>query len=274
MPQIPHISANLKLDFQKRQNKRFLFYRIAKLESFTFCCFARDNLLGRVYFMTCFSIDILTLFPGIFEGPLTESIMKRAQEKGLVQISLHNIRDYTEDKHRITDDSPYGGGPGMVMKPEPIVKCVEKIKTDQSRVILLAPQGTRLTQKVLERLSKESHLILICGHYEGIDDRVRQLVVDEEISIGDFVLTNGAVPAMVLVDGITRLIPGVLGHEDSAGDESFSNGRLEYPQYTRPPEFRGLKVPDILLSGNHKEIAEWRKKMSEERTRENRPDLL
>jgi len=219
-------------------------------------------------------IDILTLFPAIFEGPLTESMMKRAQEKGAVQISIHNIRDHTQDKHRITDDSPYGGGPGMVMKPEPIIRCVEKNKTENSRVILLSPQGARLTQNILERLSKESHLILICGHYEGVDDRVRQLVVQEEISIGDFVLTNGALPAMVLVDGMTRLIPGVLGHEDSAGEESFSNGRLEYPQYTRPPEFNGLKVPDILLSGNHQEIAAWRKKMSEEKTRANRPDLM
>jgi tRNA (guanine37-N1)-methyltransferase len=219
-------------------------------------------------------IDILTLFPGIFEGPLTESMMKRAQEKGLVQISIHNIRDYTEDKHRITDDSPYGGGPGMVMKVDPIIRCIEKLKTEKSHVILLTPSGIRLTQKVLTRLSPEPHLIFICGHYEGIDDRVRQLVVDEEISIGDYVLTNGALPAMVIVDGISRLIPGVLGHEDSATEESFSSNHLEYPQYTRPPEFRGLKVPDVLLSGNHQEIAAWRKKMSEEKTRANRPDLM
>jgi tRNA (guanine37-N1)-methyltransferase len=219
-------------------------------------------------------IDILTLFPGIFEGPLTESMMKRAQEKKLVHITIHNIRDFTEDKHRITDDSPYGGGPGMVMKVEPIIRAVDKLKTDASHIILLTPGGTKLTQGVLSRLSKKDHLIFICGHYEGIDDRVRQLVVNEEISIGDYVLTNGALPTMVIIDGITRLIPGVLGHEDSAQDESFSNGLVEYPQYTRPPEFKGLKVPDTLLSGNHQEIAIWRKKMSEERTKINRPDLL
>lgn len=218
-------------------------------------------------------IDILTLFPGIFEGPLTESMMKRAQEQGHVEIKIHNIRDFTEDKHRVTDDSPYGGGPGMVMKVEPIIKCVESIQSESARVIMLTPQGKRLEQKDLQRLSGEKHLVMICGHYEGIDDRVRQLVVDEEISIGDYVLTNGALPAMVLVDGITRLIPGVLGHEDSAGEESFSQGKLEYPQFTRPPEFRGLKVPDVLLSGNHGEISTWRKKMSEEKTKTNRPDL-
>ena len=218
-------------------------------------------------------IDIITLFPRMFEGPLDESILKRAREKGLVNITVHQLRDYAEGKHRITDDRPFGGGPGMVMKVEPIVRCVEALKTEKSHVILLTPSGETLKQSVLKRLSSHSHLILICGHYEGVDERVRELVVHEEISIGDYVLTNGALPAMVLVDGVLRLIPGVLGHEDSATEESFSQNLLEYPQYTRPPEFRGLKVPEILFSGNHQEIAAWRRAKSEERTKARRPDL-
>ncbi len=219
-------------------------------------------------------VDILTLFPNMFDGPLDESILKRAREKGLLQIRIHNVRDHAEGKHRITDDRPFGGGPGMVMKVEPLVRCVEAVKTEGARVILLTPQGERLTQTVLERLSRHDHLILVCGHYEGVDDRVRQLVADEEISIGDYVLTNGALAAMILVDGVARLIPGVLGHADSAGEESFSDGLLEYPQYTRPAEFRGLKVPEVLLSGDHGEIARWRRRMSEQKTRTQRPDLL
>jgi tRNA (guanine37-N1)-methyltransferase len=217
--------------------------------------------------------DIITLFPRIFEGPLDESILKRARERELLQISVHQLRDYADGKHRVTDDRPFGGGPGMVMKPEPIVKCVESLSTENSRVILLTPQGQKLNQSILQRLSREKHLILICGHYEGVDDRVRQLVVHEEISIGDYVLTNGAIAAAVLVDGIARLLPGVLGHEDSASDESFSQGLLEYPQFTRPAEFRGLKVPDVLVSGHHQEVEAWRRKMSEQRTQEIRPDL-
>lgn len=209
----------------------------------------------------------------MFEGPLTESILKRARERELLKIVLHNIRDYAEDKHRTTDDRPFGGGPGMVMKVEPIVRCVEAIKREESRVILLTPQGKRLDQSILQRLSGEKHLILICGHYEGVDDRVRQLVVNEEISIGDYVLTNGALAAMVLVDGVARLLPGVLGHEDSAKDESFSHGGLEYPQYTRPVEFRNLKVPEILLSGHHEKVEEWRRAMGESKTLRQRPDL-
>ena len=232
-------------------------------------------------------IDVITLFPRMFDGPLDESILKRARERGLVQIKIHNLRDYAEGKHRITDDRPFGGGPGMLMKVEPIVRCVEALRAsgDQSlpaamqagRVILLSPQGQRLEQSVLHRLALEKHLILVCGHYEGVDERARQLVVDEEISIGDYVLTNGALPAMVLVDGVTRLLAGVLGDENSASDESFSqscDAGLEYPQYTRPAEFRGLKVADVLVSGNHKEIALWRRRMSEHRTRERRPDLV
>jgi tRNA (guanine37-N1)-methyltransferase len=219
-------------------------------------------------------IDVLTLFPRMLEGPLDESIIKRAREKNLIEIRTHNIRDYTEDKHRITDDSPFGGGPGMVMKVEPIVKAVESLRQSNTHVILMSPRGRRLEQKILQELTTHPHLMIICGHYEGIDERVRELVVNEEISIGDYVLTNGALAAAVLVDGIARLIPGVLGHEESAGDESFSQGLLEYPQYTRPAEFRGLKVPDVLVSGHHKEIAKWRRKMSEDRTRKERPDLL
>src|SRR5438046_2867443 len=165
-------------------------------------------------------IDIITLFPRMFEGPLDESILKRAKERKLIEIVIHQLRDFAEGKHRITDDRPFGGGPGMVMKTEPIVKCVESLKSEGSHVVLMAPQGRKLDQSVLQRLSTKKHLILVCGHYEGVDDRVRQLVVDEEISIGDYVLTNGALPAMVLVDGVARLVPGVLGHEDSASDES------------------------------------------------------
>lgn len=210
----------------------------------------------------------------MLEGPLDESILKRAQEKGLVSITVHQLRDYAEGKHRVTDDRPFGGGPGMVMKPEPIVAAVENLKTPEAHVILMTPQGKQLNQDVLRKLSTHKHLIIVCGHYEGVDDRARELVVQEEISIGDYVLTNGALPAMVLIDGISRLIPGVLGHEESASDESFSQGLLEYPQYTRPAEFRGLKVPDVLVSGNHQEIEAWRREMSKKKTREQRPDLL
>lgn len=210
----------------------------------------------------------------MLEGPLNESILKRAQEKKLISVTVHQLRDYAEGKHRITDDRPFGGGPGMVMKPEPIVTAVESLRKNEAHVILMAPQGNPLNQEVLRKLSTHKHLIIICGHYEGVDDRARQLVVNEEISIGDYVLTNGALPAMVLIDGISRLIPGVLGHEESAHDESFSHGLLEYPHYTRPAEFRGLKVPDILVSGNHQQIKAWRQEMSQKKTKEQRPDLL
>jgi tRNA (guanine37-N1)-methyltransferase len=217
---------------------------------------------------------VITLFPRMLEGPLDESILKRAQEKGLVSITVHQLRDYAEGKHRVTDDRPFGGGPGMVMKVEPIVAAVENLKTPEAHVILMTPQGKQLNQEVLRKLSSHKHLVIVCGHYEGVDDRARELVVNEEISIGDYVLTNGALPAMVLIDGISRLLPGVLGHEESASDESFSQGLLEYPQYTRPAEFRGLKVPDILVSGNHQEIENWRREMSKKKTKEQRPDLL
>ena len=226
-------------------------------------------------------IDIVTLFPEICRAPLSQSIMKRAQENGIVDLGIHNLRDWTTDKHHIVDDAPFGGGQGMVMKPEPIFAAVEDLlnqtpntKHQTSKVILMSPAGRRLDQQMATELSQESHLIVICGHYEGVDHRVIEHLVDLEISIGDYVLTNGAIAAVILVDATVRLLPGVLGHELSAGDDSFSSGLLEAPQYTRPAEFRGWKVPDILLSGNHAEVAAWRKDQALRRTRENRPDLL
>jgi len=207
--------------------------------------------------------------------------MKRAQENGIVDLGIHNLRDWTTDKHHIVDDAPFGGGQGMVMKPDPIFAAVEDLlnqtpntKHQTSKVILMSPAGRRLDQQMATELSQESHLIVICGHYEGVDHRVIEHLVDLEISIGDYVLTNGAIAAVILVDATVRLLPGVLGHELSAGDDSFSSVLLEAPQYTRPAEFRGWKVPDILLSGNHPEIAAWRKDQALRRTRENRPDLL
>ena len=224
-------------------------------------------------------IDILTLFPEICRAPLNESIMKRAQEKGIIDVRIHNLRDWTSDKHHVVDDAPFGGGQGMVMKPEPIFAAVEDLRgqmAEQSKILLMSPAGRRLDQQLATELSQEAHLVIICGHYEGVDHRVVEHLVDLEISIGDYVLTNGAIGAVVLVDGIVRLLPGVLGHEQSAADDSFSaeSSGLEAPQYTRPAEFRGWKVPEVLLSGNHAEIAQWRKKQAIKRTRENRPDLL
>lgn len=201
-------------------------------------------------------------------------MMKRAQESKIVDLRIHNLRDWTTDKHHIVDDTPFGGGQGMVMKPEPIFAAVEELKTQQSKIILMSPAGKRFDQAMATDLSKDSHLIVICGHYEGVDHRVIEHLVDIEISIGDYVLTNGAIAAVVLVDAIVRLLPGVLGHEHSAIDDSFSAGLLEGPQYTRPAEFRGWKVPEVLLSGNHAEIEKWRKDEALKRTRENRPDLL
>ncbi|MGZ5537148.1 MAG: tRNA (guanosine(37)-N1)-methyltransferase TrmD [Chthoniobacterales bacterium] len=219
-------------------------------------------------------IDILTLFPEICRAPLNESIMKRAQSSGALELRIHNLRDWTTDKHRIVDDAPFGGGQGMVMKPEPIFAAVESLKTNESSVILMTPQGKTLTQKIASEFSAKAHLIIVCGHYEGIDHRVAEHLADAEISIGDYVLTNGAIAAVVLIDAVVRLLPGVLGHERSAADDSFSGSLLEGPQYTRPADFRGWKIPDVLLSGNHAEIAAWRKEQAMERTRENRPDLL
>jgi tRNA (guanine37-N1)-methyltransferase len=222
-------------------------------------------------------IDILTLFPEICRAPLSESIMKRAQENKIVDLRIHNLRDWTKDKHHVVDDAPFGGGQGMVMKPEPIFAAVEELTgqiDEKSKIILMSPAGRRFDQSMAERFSREPHLIVICGHYEGVDHRVIEHLVDLEISIGDYVLTNGAIAAVVLVDAIVRLLPGALGHEQSAADDSFSGGLLEAPQYTRPAEFRDWKVPDVLVSGNHAEIAAWRKKEALRRTRENRPDLL
>jgi tRNA (guanine37-N1)-methyltransferase len=217
--------------------------------------------------------DILTLFPGICEGPLNESILKRARERGLIEVGLHDIRDFCTDKHRQADDYPFGGGAGMVMKPEPVFSAIEAVRKPESRVVFLTPQGKRFEQADARRLSAEPHLILLCGHYEGLDHRVVEALVDEEISIGDYVLTNGAIAAVVVLDAVARLLPGVLGDADSPVHESFSDGLLEAPQYTRPAEFRGKNVPDILLGGNHAAIARWRKEMAIERTRRNRPDL-
>src|SRR5207253_7487454 len=232
-------------------------------------------------------IDIVTLFPEICRAPLSESMMKRAQEKGAVDLHIHNLRGWTSDKHHVVDDAPFGGGQGMVMKPEPIFAAVEDLqKTPNAqrptpnvefqtpKVILMSPAGRRFDQQIARELAQDQHLIIVCGHYEGVDHRVVDHLVDLELSIGDYVLTNGAIAAVVLVDAVVRLIPGVLGDEQSAHDDSFREGLLEAPQYTRPAELRGWKVPEILLSGNHREIAKWREEQARKRTRENRPDLL
>lgn len=218
-------------------------------------------------------IDVLTIFPGMLEGFLGESMLKRAARSGAVEFRVVNLRDFTHDAHRTTDDRPYGGGPGMVMKPGPIFEAVESLGPAGARVILMTPQGRRFDQAAARELAGESHLIFICGHYEGVDERVRQALATDEISIGDYVLTNGAVAAAVVVDAVVRLRPGVLGGPGATEEESFSDGCLEYPQYTRPPEFRGMKVPDVLVSGDHEEIRRWRRSQSLQRTRERRPDL-
>ncbi|MBI2470318.1 MAG: tRNA (guanosine(37)-N1)-methyltransferase TrmD [Planctomycetes bacterium] len=221
-------------------------------------------------------IDILTLFPEMFENVLGHSILKIAREKALVQYKLFNIREYAENR-RCVDDRPYGGGPGMVMKPEPIFNTVEAIEREtdaRCKKILLTPQGDRFSQSIARELAKEAHLMLICGHYEGFDDRVRTGLDAMELSIGDYVLSGGEIPAMVVVDAVVRLIPGVLGAPDSTDNESFSEGMLEYPQYTRPAEYRGMQVPPVLMSGNHQKIKEWQKTRAVERTSERRPDLL
>ena len=219
-------------------------------------------------------IDVLTLFPAMFAGPLDESIIKRAREAGLLELAIHNLRDYAHDRHKTVDDRPFGGGPGMLLKPEPIFEAVEALAGETAAVILLSPSGRTFTQAIARDLALKSHLVLVSGHYEGFDERVRAELADDELSIGDYVLTNGALPVMVVVDAVTRLMPGALGDDESANDESFSHGLLEYPQYTRPAEFRGMKVPEVLLSGNHAEIARWRAEQARHRTREQRPDLL
>lgn len=218
-------------------------------------------------------IDIITVFPEMLRGYLNESMLKRAANQGAVEFGLVNPRAFTTDAHHSTDDRPYGGGPGMVMLPDPIMQAVESVATPETKVIMMTPSGKQFCQQDAHRLAKEKHLVFICGHYEGIDDRVRQLLNPEELSIGDYVLTNGAIAAAVVVDAVTRLIPGVLGGEGATEDESFEKGLLEYPQFTRPVEYRGLKVPEVLQSGNHKAIAEWRQAKAEELTLLKRPDL-
>ncbi|MBP3038297.1 tRNA (guanosine(37)-N1)-methyltransferase TrmD [Bacillaceae bacterium Marseille-Q3522] len=223
-------------------------------------------------------IDILSLFPEMFEGVFSQSILKKAQEKGAVQYEITNFRDFSDDKHQSVDDYPYGGGAGMVLKPQPIFDAVAALKkksnTEHPRVILLCPQGEQFQQKRAEELADEKHLIFICGHYEGYDERIRNYIVTDEISIGDYVLTGGELAAMVIVDSIVRLLPNVLGNESSHQNDSFSTGLLEHPHYTRPADFRGMQVPSVLLSGNHRQIEEWRAKESLKRTYLRRPDLL
>ena len=216
--------------------------------------------------------DVLTLFPEMFEI-LNQSIIGKAIEKDLIDIHLINIRDFSKDKHKKVDDTPYGGGAGMVMKPDVVYDAYQSIKDRNAKVIYMSPQGKPLNQDKVEELSKENHLIILCGHYEGIDQRVLDKIVDEEISIGDYVLTGGEIPAMVLIDSVSRYVEGVL-KEDSIKEESFSNGLLEYPQYTRPEVFEGMKVPEVLLSGHHENIEKWRKEKSLEMTKKKRPDIL
>ena len=220
--------------------------------------------------------DILSVFPGMFASPLAESLIGKARDRGLVDIRLHDIRDYATDRHRMTDDAPYGGGGGMVMKVEPIDRALEAILPDRSEglVILMTPQGEPFSQRRAEELASHPRLVLLCGHYEGVDERVREHLVDRELSIGDYVLTGGELAAMVVVDAVSRLIPGVLGNDASAAEDSFSTGILEYPHYTRPATYRGWPVPEVLLSGNHAEIEAWRRTEALKRTLARRPDLL
>ncbi len=218
-------------------------------------------------------IDILSLFPGYFSGPFDVSIIKRARENGLVTMNLVDIRDFAEGKHKKVDDRPYGGGPGMVLMPGPLSRAIRSVKGEASHVVYLSPQGKVLSAKVCERLATYDHLILVCGHYEGIDERVIETEIDEEISIGDYVLTNGCLASIVLVDAMVRFVPGVLGHEDAAACDSFQKGLLDAPQYTRPPDFEGRQVPDVLMQGNHACIEKWRREKALEKTGKVRPDL-
>ena len=222
-------------------------------------------------------IDVLTLFPDAFTGPLQSSILGRALNSGVATVKLHDIRSYAHDKHQVVDDYAYGGGPGMVMKPEPLAEAIESVKAltrPPGRVVLMTPQGRPLQQSVVDELVTEERLVIVCGHYEGVDERIREHLIDDEISIGDYVLSGGEYAAMVVIDAVVRRLPGTLGSADSLLEESHSDGLLEYPQYTRPSEFRGWRVPDILLSGNHGEIARWRRRQRIIRTAQRRPDLL
>lgn len=221
-------------------------------------------------------IDIIAGLPRILSSPLSESILKRAQERGLVEIVIHDLREYTTDKHRTIDDAPYGGGAGMILKPEPVFSCIEALQAQRKydEVIYLTADGERLTQGVANELSLKENLLLLCGHYKGIDERIREVLISREISIGDYVLTGGEIPALVIIDSVVRLIPGVLNDGESLLSDSFQMNLLDGPQYTRPPEFRGMKVPDVLLSGNHREIASWREEQSVKRTTQRRNDLI
>lgn len=219
-------------------------------------------------------IDVVTIFPGMLNGFLEESMLKRAVALGAVRFGTVDLRDFAHDTRRTTDDRPYGGGAGMVMKPEPLFEAVESIRTPEARVVLMTPQGRPFVQAEAQRLAGERHLVFVCGHYEGVDERVRMALVDEEISIGDYVLTNGVLPATVVIDAVVRLLPGVLGGEGATQDESFQDGLLEYPHYTRPSDYRGMRVPDVLLSGHHAEVAKWRAEQSRQRTEGRRPDLM
>ena len=219
-------------------------------------------------------VDVLTLFPGMFAGPLDESIVQRARENGILQLGIHNLRVYTHDQRQTVDDRPFGGGPGMLLKPEPLFEALEALTDVSSHVIFMTPSGRRFTQAIARELVSQEHLVLVCGSYEGFDQRVLDVWADDELSIGDYVLTNGALPAMVIVDVVTRLLPGARGKDESSEEESFSSNRLEYPQYTRPAMFRGMEVPEILLSGHHARIAQWRAEQSKLKTAVVRPDLL
>lgn len=219
-------------------------------------------------------IDVLTLFPEMFAGPLDVSIVARARRAGLLDVRVHNLREWTHDRHKTVDDRPFGGGAGMVLKPEPIFEAVESLAGPDTRVLLTSPAGRRFDQALAHELAGVPHLLFICPSYEGVDERVCETLVDDEVSIGDYVLTNGGLPAMVMIDAVARLLPGALGHDESAADESFSHGLLEYPHYTRPAEFRGMKVPEVLLGGHHAEIEKWRTAQARERTARRRPDLL
>jgi len=219
-------------------------------------------------------IEVLTLFPEMFQGPFAESILKRAQNKGLVEIKIHYLRKWTEDKHQTVDDRPFGGGVGMILMVEPIDKALKELRKKDTKVILLTPQGKVFNQKMAKKLAREKHLLFICGHYEGVDERIREHLVDEEISIGDYVLTGGELPSMIVIDTLIRLIPGVLEKKEAIQEESFSSKTLEYPQYTRPANFKGWKVPEVLLSGNHQQIKKWRDQEAQERTQKRRPDLV
>lgn len=259
-------------------------FTISKAECLHLISWWQDEGMVKLMSVLCFSgvkmlrIDVLTLFPDAFAGYLNHSIIGRAGIRGIVDIRLHNIRDYTHDRHHTTDDYPYGGGAGMIMKPEPIFEAVESIKAGidgiEYPVILLTPQGRLLTQDIVRKLAEENNIILICGHYEGIDERVAEYLATDQISIGDYLLSGGETAAMVMIDSLVRLLPGAIGSEFSLEEESHNAGLLEYPQYTRPPDYRGLVVPEVLMSGNHREIALWRREQSIMRTATRRPDLL